>query len=221
VIGAPPSPGIQATAFASIQTGTVSGVTLVDVGGGYTTVPPLTILPNPADPNLSSIVQATASIALAGGTPTLGSIVGIICTNPGVSVASVPTLAIAGAGTGSPAATAVRLTSLVSGSVAAAGTGFAQGAVLITVGGRPTATPLYQNPATDFSQFVPRPAQAGMGIVGDSLVSIGTIFDGGMFAGTATPVVIPGGGALITASATVTITGGAYSDTIRLQPAVE
>lgn len=220
LIDAPPSPGVQATAYASIQTGTVSGVTLTNVGAGYQSVPTVRISPNPTDPNISSgITDATVSIALVGGTPTLGSIAAIICTNPGVSVASVPTLTIAGAGTGSPAATAVRLTALTGLTVNGAGDGFTYGAGFVTYGGRPSATPLYTNPATDFSTYVPRNASGALAIAGASLVSVSAIYDGGIFAGTPAVAVLNATGGLQTTAASVSATYGTYNDTVIVQPA--
>jgi len=220
LIAPPAAPGVQATGYASIASGTVSGITLTNVGGGYASVPEVRIIPNPTDPNISSgITNASVSLALVGGTPSRGSIAAIVCTNPGVSVASVPTLSIAGAGTGSPAATAVRLTTLIGATVASGGAGWTGNALLTTSQGRPSATPLYTNPATDFSLYVPRPAQADLYATGGSLISVAAIYDGGIFAGTPTAIVIPQLGALVTTSASVTLSLGAAQDTVLIQPA--
>lgn len=219
-IAPPPAPGLQATGYATVQSGTVSGVTLTNVGGGYTSVPEVRLVPSPTDPNLTSnITNATVSIALAGGTPSSGSIAGIVCTNNGCSVASVPTLTIAGAGTGSPAATAVQLLSLTGATVQGAGTGYTGGAQISSIGGRPTATPLYTNPNYDYSAFIPRPAQGNMAAVDGSLVSVGAIYDGGLFLATPTLVINPLVGALVTGSASITPTMGTYTDTVVIQPA--
>lgn len=219
LIAPPAAPGVQATGYATLTSGTVSGVTLTNVGAGYVTAPEVRIIPNPTDPNINTgITQATVSVALAGGTASSGSIAAILCTNPGVSVASVPTLTIAGAGA-SAAATAVRLTTLTGGSVAAGGAGLVTSG-LITAGGRPTATPQYTNPATDMSQFVPRPAQADLYATGGSLISVSSVYDGGIFAGTPTVIVLPGAGNLQTTTASVTGTFGTANDTIIIQPTV-
>lgn len=220
LVSPPAAPGVQAQAYATVQSGTVAGVTLTNVGAGYQSVPEIRIVPSPTDPNINSgITNATVSVGLVGGTPTLGSIAAIICTNPGYSLASVPTLTIAGAGTGSPAATAVLLQSLVSVTVQGAGTGYTGGAAVTTVGGRPSATPLYTNPATDFTTYVPRPANGLMAAVSGSLVSVSAIYDGGLFTGTPTMVASPLVGALITGSASLTPTLGTYTDSVVIQPA--
>lgn len=217
-IAPPPAPGVQATGYCVLTSGTLSGVTLTNVGAGYTSIPDVRVIPSPTDPNISSgITTASVSLALVGGTASSGSISAILCTNPGVSVASVPTLTIAGSGT-SGAATAVRLTTLTAGSVAAGGAGFTGGA-LSTVGGRPTATPLWTNPATDLSAYVPRPAQADFYATGGSLISVSSIYDGGLFAGTPTVIVTPANGNLQTTTGSVTVTLNAANDTIIVQPA--
>lgn len=217
-IAPPAAPGVQATGYAVLTGGSVSSVTLTNVGAGYTSIPEVRIVPSPTDPNINTnITTASVSLALVGGTASSGSIAAILCTNPGVSVASVPTLTIAGSGTGG-AATAVRLTTMTAGSVAAGGVGFTGGAVG-TVGGRPSATPLWTNPATDFSQFVPRPAQADLYSTGGSLISIASIYDGGIFAGTPTVLVTGASGSLPTSLASVTITQSGAIDTIMVQPA--
>ena len=76
----------------------MTGVTLTNRGAGYLTAPALTILPNPADPNLLSttaIVNATATAVLIGS----GSIAAVICTNPGAPVTTAPTLTTGGTST--------------------------------------------------------------------------------------------------------------------------
>lgn len=217
-IAPPPAPGVQATAYAVMVGGTVSGVTLTNVGAGYVSVPEVRIVPAPTDPNIAvGITTASVSLSLFGGTAASGSIAAILCTNPGVSVASVPTLTIAGTGAAA-AATAVRLTTLAAGSVAAGGAGFTGGAIS-TVGGRPTAVPANLNPEVDLSRFVPRPAMADLFASGGSLISVSSIYDGGIFAGTPTAIISPANGNLQTTTASVTLTFSAAGDTVLIQPA--
>lgn len=221
LIGAPPAPGVQATGFAVLTGTSVSSVVLTNVGAGYTSIPPISVQPNPTDPNLANgnITQAVVSLALVGGTAAAGSLAAVLCTNPGVSVASVPTLTVGGTGTGSPAATAVRLSALTAATIQSAGAGYTDGAILMALLGRPSATPLYTNPATDFSAFVPRPAIADLAVTGGSLISVATVYDGGIFAGTPAAVVLPKGGAEPGTGSSVTLTTGTYNDTVLIQPA--
>lgn len=219
-IAPPPSPGVQATGYAVLTGGSVTSIALTNVGAGYVSVPQISIFPNPFDPNYVSgsvaIVNAVASIGLTGGTASSGSIAAVLCTNPGVSVASAPTLTVAGAGSSASVA-AVRLTTMTDATIVGAGTGFSNGAMLVTSGGRPTDVPQWTNPATDFSKFVPRPAQAGFATVSGSLVSVSTIFDGGIFAGSPAAAVVAASGFLATTAASVTLTLGAAQDTIYIQ----
>ena len=102
IISAPPSPGVQATARAAISGGIVTGYTVVNAGAGYTTVPTVTVLPNPYDPNYGSIVGATVTPSLTGA----GTLTGLLCTWGGTPQASQPTLTITG-GDSTAAATTV------------------------------------------------------------------------------------------------------------------
>src|SRR5262249_47550364 len=120
-ISRPPTPGVQATGYATIQSGTVASVTIDNVGGGYPTAPVSTIVTNPYDPNFiagTAIVSATVSLALVNS----GSIAAVICTNNGASIAAAPTLTIASATGSSATATALRMGTLTAATVASAGT---------------------------------------------------------------------------------------------------
>ena len=93
------NPGVQATAYASISSGTVSGITVTNQGAGYLTAPSITLLPSPYDPNYGSIVNATATATLTGS----GTVTAVLCTNNGAPQASAPTLTIAGVGSSATA----------------------------------------------------------------------------------------------------------------------
>ena len=216
LIPAPPAPGVQATAHAAITGGSVTTVTLDNVGAGYITAPTITIVPHPFDPNLATAVPvtATALCAIVGA----GSITAVICTNNGAPAS--PSLTIAGVGSSASVAV-VSCNTMTAGSVAAGGTGFSGGGGLTTVGGIPTAAPLYTNPAVQLVGEIPRPAAAGFFATGGSLVSISTIYDGGLFYNTGgAPVVLvtAGAGNLQLTTASVTITMGSTTDTSYLQP---
>lgn len=215
LIPAPGTPGVPATAYTTLTGGSVTGVTLTNVGAGYGTASQTLIaVPNPYDPNLTSttaIVGATVVLTPIGA----GSVVAVLCTNNGAPAS--PTLTIAGAGA-SAAVTAVICQTMASGSVVAGGVGFTGGGVT-TIGGVPSATPQWTNPATDLSRAIPRPAQAGLFASGSSLISISTIYDSGLFFGTPTVLVTPANGNLQTTTASVQIALGSVADTLLLQPA--
>lgn len=211
LIPAPPPPGVQATGYATIASGTVSGVTLTNVGAGYPTAPKATIVPSQFDPNLATgtIVPATVTLALAGA----GSIAAVICTNHGAPQAAAPTLTVSGVGTGA-SVTAVLCQTITSGSVAAGGAGFGVGAGGNSFGGTPSATPQWVNPAIQLTTEIPRDAEFGFFVSGGSLISISTIYDGGLFFGTPIIGVVNAAGNLQSANATVTAVLGSTQDTL-------
>mgnify|MGYP001608434172 FL=1 len=215
-IPAPPSPGVQATAYATIASGTVSGVTLTNRGAGYLAAPVITILPNPADPNYLSttaIVNASATAVLIGS----GSISAILCTNPGAPAAA-PTLTITGTGGSSATATAQLMQTLTGATVIGGGTGITDNGAFISIGGVPTSTAVNTNPDIEGFSFIPRPATGGLANTGGSLVSVSTIYDGGLFVG-ATPnlMVTPTAGSIGATGASVVALVGSANGTVRLQ----
>lgn len=212
LIPAPPQPGIPATAIANISAGTVTGVTLTNVGAGYLSVPSAIILPSPSDPNYASISQATVTLGLTGA----GAITGVLCTGNGGPVTTAPTLTAGGAGTGATIS-AVLLQTITAASIAGAGVGYGTAAEITTVGGRPAAG-AYTNPSTELTGFRPRKASIGLGLTAGSLTSVGAIYDGGLFAiGTApSPILLTNGA--VTTAATVSVTLGSATDTVTIQP---
>lgn len=207
---APGSPDVQATGIAVLTSGSVSSITVINQGAGYTVAPNVTILANPADPNIATLVNATATCTLTGA----GSITAILCTNPGVAVASVPTLTIAGSGA-SAAATALVQYTITAASVTTAGAGYGTAAYLTTVGGfNAVASPAFVNPLIQQYDYVQRPANIAL-TASSSITGIGTIVDGGLFIGTPTGVVI--GSGVVTTAAVVAVTLGSANTTIRMQ----
>lgn len=210
LIAAPPNPGVQATGYCTITSGTVSGITLTNVGAGYPTAPKAVIVPSQFDPNLgSAITPAAAAFTLVGA----GSIAAVICTNNGAAVAVAPTLTVAGVGV-SASVVAVMCNTITAASVAAGGAGFTGGAAFTTFGGIPSAVPQWTNPAIQLTSARPRDAEVLMAAVGGSLISISTIYDGGLFFGTPAVGVQPLAGGDQVSVASVTATLGSSPDTL-------
>ncbi len=208
--------GVPATAYATLSAGTVSGVTLTNVGAGYASVPTAVILPNPTDPNIAAgITQATVVLGLTNA----GKITAALCTNNGASSSAVtaPTLTPAGAGSGATIS-AVMLSTLASASVSAGGFGYGTNAELIVIGGAPSATPAFTNPAIELNLYRPRPAFAALTVVAGSITAVGTIYDSGLFAGTPLAGILTQGAPTST-SASVLLTLGTANATVLLQPA--
>ena len=116
VIAEPPAPGVPATAYATLSgtSGTVATIAFTNRGAGYTSVPVITLLPSPFDPQAATVTAATAIANTSGA----GAIAAILCTNPGGPVSSL-TLTIAGVGT-QAVATANLLTTVTALTVSAA-----------------------------------------------------------------------------------------------------
>lgn len=201
----PPPPlglGVAATGRAVLSSGTVSSITVVNQGAGYLTAPVPQILPNPLDPAfLAGTItsNATATTTLTGS----GTLAAVLCTNAGSSFSTVPSLTVAGAGT-SGAATIVPMWTLTGTSITSGGAGYSTNSALTTVGGVPSATPAYLNPAVELTGYIPRPAQIGIAAAGGgTITTIGTIYDGGLFTGTPTLYVAGGGSTAATIAGTL------------------
>ena len=217
-IPAPPPGGLAASGYTTLTGGSVTAITLTNWGAGYTTAPTIQILPNPVDPNYlagSTITQATCTTALFG----TGSIAAIVCTNPGNPQSTAPTLTIGGAGS-SGAASVILLQTLTGVSVRSGGTGIQNTCGLISVGGIVTGN-VNTQPQVEMTDFLPRPCQATVVVSGGSLNSIGTIYDGGMFAvgNTPTLLLIGGSGSIFSTGASITGIFGSTNSSAILQPA--
>lgn len=213
----PPAPGVVATGVAVISSGTVSSITVVNQGAGYTTAPVPQILPNPADPNFiagSITSNAAATTTLVGA----GTLSAVLCTNSGAPFTVVPSLTIAGAG-GSGAATIVPMWTITSVSITSGGVGYTTAGKITTIGGVPSATAAFVNPATELTGYIPRPAEIGIAAVSataGTITTIGTVFDGGLFAGTPTAFVV---GGAATTPATIAVTLGSANAGVIMQQA--
>lgn len=209
--------GVQASAYAAISSTSVSALTVANQGAGYTgTSITVSVLPNPYDPNFlngSITTQATALIGVTGA----GKVTAVVCTNPGVAVAGVPTLTIAGAGA-SASATALWMNTVTAASVSVAGTGYGGGALITTTGGKETVTEAFTNPAIELTanSWVPRPFRAGVALNGVTISTV-SIDDPGLFLSTSITVLVLGQ-ANPTTIGTIALTQGSMADTIFIQP---
>jgi hypothetical protein len=222
-IPAPPPPGICATADATITGGSVTAITMRNWGGGYPTAPLITILPNPTDPNLiagSAITNATALATLQGA----GSIMGVLCTNPGAPQASAPTLTISGTGGSGASITALLMQTMTGASVVSGGASIASGVFTgFGNGAGATANTQFPNPFIDGTIWIPRQATGTLATSGGSITSISTITDGGLFLGAAALIAVSSTGGLTAganaSAASLTSVMGSTTDTLFIQPA--
>ena len=212
LIPAPPSPGVPATAVAVIASGTVSSITVVNQGAGYSTAPSITVLPSPYDPNFGIITNASVAATLTGS----GSVTAVLCTGNGAPLTAAPTLTISG-GNGSATATATMCWTGTALAITTAGGGYASASALVTMaGGLPTASTVWTNPAIEKSLLPTRSARL-TALTNGTVSTTATVIDGGIFA-NANPsaIVIPNG--VLTTVAVGTITNGNTSDTSIIQP---
>lgn len=226
--------GVQATGYATISSGTVSGFTFTNPGAGYPTIPVPVIMPNPTDPNIASgITQATISFSLTGS----GSITGLFCTNPGAPLTTPNniTLTVTGAGT-QATVSAIMMQTLIAASVVGGTTITTSGtvaALVTSVGGEPLsagpATPVYgtivNGPEYLLLRAIPRPASVKLtiGAVGTLAAQVGVIYDGGLFYSPATPILsylssVLAPAATVTGTSTIVLTMGSRPDIITMQP---
>lgn len=106
VIEPPPSPGVQATAYATLTSGAVSAVTLQVAGAGYVNPPQITFENDirelsPINATITTGYGASAIASLTGA----GTLTGLVLLDQGLQVGSTPTLAFAGGGGSAAAAT--------------------------------------------------------------------------------------------------------------------
>lgn len=212
----PPFPGVPATGYAILTSGTVSTVSLTNLGAGYLTAPPVALVPNPSDPNINSIVQATVTTALTAA----GKLTAVLNTNPGAALATLSAITLTASGTGGSGATvaAVVMQTVTGVSVVAGGTGFTAGAEVSTYGGTPATASASGNPSIELTGYLPRAASIGMAAAAGTITSVSTIYDPGLFVGTPNPIVNTGSGTATTA-ASVTLIMGSAPDAYLIQPA--
>lgn len=219
---APPAPGVPASFIATIANGTVSGITCLNQGAGYTGTQTLSILPSPYDANLLSgtppvAATALATIVAASGSATNGKITAVLCVNPGSALTAAPTLSVTGASAGAsivsvPMWTATGLT-VTTGSTVSTANG------VISVGGIPSATPAFTNPAIEFTGYTPRPAQMQAAVASGTLTlgnTVSAIYDGGLFTGTPTPLLLGATG--LTGGVSMAFILGSANATVSIQP---
>ena len=215
-IAAPPVPGVQATGHAILSSGSVSSIVIDNQGAGYTVAPAVTLQTNPYDPNINNVTPGTATVGLIGA----GTLAAVLCTNPGAPVAATPTLTVTDTGGGASAvASVVMMWTITSATIANAGAGYNAEAFFATAGGVSGAVPTHTNPEIEEGNFIPRQAQIAIVLNGTSIGSIGSIIDGGLFEGTPTMAVVPGGASPTTVASISGVTLGTNTTTVKLQPA--
>lgn len=221
-VDAPPTPGVQATAYATLSGTTVGSITLSNVGAGYPFIPNVTIVPSPFDPNIGTITNATAVASLSNA----GKLTAVLCTNHGAPVANTMTLTVAGAGM-TAAVTPQFLQTVSVVSINTAGSGTVTAGELTSIGGNVTSTTTYTNPICEYTDFIPRPYLANISFTSTGGVTVasanGTI-DQGMFltsgsVSNVTPLVLIGDGRTFGSPVpAIVLNLGSTQDIVAIQP---
>jgi hypothetical protein len=213
IISAPAGPGITATAKANLTTGTVSSITVIDQGAGYTSPATISLVNDPRDTNPGS--GAAAITTLTGA----GTVTAVICTDHGTPLAALPTLAFAGGGGASAAATVIMDRSVQAYVVGGGGAGYTGNVVVSTIGtGTPTTATAYTNPNSQASFLRYRPAQILGALSAGAITATGQVLqDGGSIGGIASNIGFATYGGVVGTVATLTFTVGGADDFLWMQ----
>lgn len=214
IIAAPPAPGVQATAYATLTSGAVSSITVTDQGAGYLTAPFVTLLNDPRDTTGSgAIVTATLTGAQ--------TVTAVLCTNHGLPISGtvVPTLAFSGGGGTTATAIAIMDWTVTSYAVTAGGAGYNGTAAVTTQGtGIPTTATAYTNPNSQASFLRTRPANITAALSSNAITATGqTLIDGGHIGGLTSNLSVFVGGGTSSTVATLTLGVGGQNDFLWMQ----
>jgi hypothetical protein len=211
--------GVPALAYATLTGGTVSGVTLSQVGAGYTqaTITGL-IVPSPFDPNIGTIVPGTVTFTLVNS----GVITGAVCTDNGAPLATLTNLTLTAAGGAGSGATLTPLVlqTIASASIVAGGAAWGTAtapARIFTVGGVPVSVSAIGNNTVELTGFKPRDGYIIGTTNAGGTITATTITDSGLFVAPATAA-FASGGTIPTTAASVAFTMGTANDTVTVQP---
>lgn len=220
MIDMPTSGGVQATAVAQISGDQIVGYAISNQGAGYITAPRVRVVAHPDDPNIGTIIDATADTVLTGAT----SVTAIRVTWNGIPQAGPPTLTVAspvGGGTVATAAPIMCFTTVALNVTATEeGSNYRTPVAVMSIGGD-TSGGAFTQPAFTNDVFQPRQAlwQAGLSSGGLSATGARAI-DAGLF--QVTPASLPVGNKLIGfnvgETGTTTFTMGSATDTVYVTP---
>lgn len=212
--GAPVSPGFMASAYATITSGVVTGITLNDQGAGYVTVPNTYLVNDPRD-TTGSGASATAVI---GGANQLS---GVVSINHGTAVTSLPSLTISGGGGSGGTAVPIADFAVTGINVTAGGTGFPTSSIARIIPISPILTgAAWTNPTMETSILVGKDASLGIVTTSGGALTTGSPLAapnvagyGGSYPAAPTAYGIATS-SLITGGPTATFNVGGLSDTI-------
>jgi hypothetical protein len=212
----PTGAGLQATGYSTLSTNTVSTITIDNQGAGYTNVPNVYIIPDPRDTGPTTPAAAVA--ALTGSQ----TVTGVLVTNYGTPLTTIPTLTWSGGGGSSAAGTVIMVRSIGAYVVSSGGSGYSGTVIVSAVGNGGVASPANTNPKWT-TNLVRTRAAVIVGALGTSggLSATGqTVIDGGIYGASSPTAVIYGTLQTNTGNVigAVTFTWANNNDTIQLLP---
>lgn len=208
LVDPPPAGGQQCTMTCTISSGAINAVTVTNQGAGYTAVPNIYVI------NDSRDTAGSGAVLTAGALTGAGTVTGMICTDHGTAVTSVPTFTFSSGSAAATMACAFAATGITVGAGGAA-YGNAQPFGVITVGGQVSGTATLTNPEYQANIIGPVRQAVGSGTstAGGAITATGFTFtDPGLFSAVPNGLVIAGGSGLATTVGQVTITVGGVSD---------
>ena len=206
----PPNGGIQATAYCTLTSGSVSSVTIVDQGAGYTQPPQIVFINDPREGinNIPTGYNAAAVASLTGA----GTVTAVLMLDHGQgNQTSLPTLAFSGGGGSSAAATVIMNWAITAvPTVTTAGAGLSGSFANVTaIDNYPTTAPAYTNPSLYNSLVSTRAASIRMAISAGGLTATGsTVLDGGCYTSAPIANIMPTASVVTTAPAVTFAVGG-------------
>lgn len=216
-ISAPPSPGVQATGYATISAGVVTAITITDEGANYVSPPTISITNDPRD----SIGSGAVAAANLTGAATIAA---IVVTNPGSPITSatvLPAITITPVNGGTSAVAVPLMCTTITGyTVTSAGSGYTGTVEISALGtGYGGAAGAYTNPKIQDAGLVRtrRASIIAAQSAGTIVTSGATIVDGGIYDGFS-PTQIINGLAVGTGAATgnVAFTFGSHIESFQL-----
>jgi hypothetical protein len=210
---APPSGGVQATGYCTLTSGVVSSVTVTNQGAGYASAPTVVFVNDPREGvnNVTTGYNAAATSTLTGA----GTVTAVLCVDHGLGgQTSLPTLAFAGGGGSSAAATGIMCWTITAYAAGTAGTGLSGSIARISAEDAfPTTAAAYTNPYVQSGLVKTRNADIKAPISSGGITATGqVVYDGGIYTSSPTPVVIATA-SVVTAAPVVTFTLGGTTDT--------
>lgn len=213
VIDAPPVGGVQASAYATLTSGVVSSITVVNQGAGYSGGVPNVILVNDVRDITGSGATATAALVASG------AVAAVVCTDHGNPITSgtVPTLTF---GSGSAAATVLMNWGITTYAATTPGAGYGNSAFIdLTAVGPAEPTAAANTAGPDVNILMVRKRKASIWVPTNStggFTTGGEIVDGGVYIGV--PTALYQSGTLPTTVGALTLTLGGFVDTSFISP---